>query len=77
MIKRRQELDKAETLNAIAEAREKLKVAQMFKTLVEDTVWKHDLSIKSELVSNHHLKTTLNPNCSEFEPYSDQKTEIQ
>ena len=38
LIKRKQELEEAETLNAVAEAKEKLKVAQMLETLVEDTV---------------------------------------
>ena len=37
LIKRRQELEEAETLNAVSEAKEKLKVAQMLETL-EDTV---------------------------------------
>ena len=66
LIKKRQELEEAETLNAVAEAKDKLKVAQMLETLVEDTVSKHNLSVKSESVSNHHLKTTLKPNCTEF-----------
>ena len=70
-IKRRQELEEAETLNAAAEAKEKLKVAEMLETLAEDTVSKHNLS---ELVVNHHLKTTLNPYCPEFERYSEHKT---
>ena len=38
----------------------------MFETLVEDTVSKHNLSVKSESV----------PNCPEFEPYSEHKTAI-
>ena len=58
LIKRRQELEEAETLNAV-EAKEKLKVAQMLETLMEDTVSKHNLSVKSELVPNHHLRTIL------------------
>ena len=66
LIKKRQELEEAETLNAVAEAKDKLKVAQMLETLVEDTVSKHNLSVKSESVSNHHLKTILKPNCTEF-----------
>ena len=53
MIKRTQDLEEAETLNAVAEAMKKLKVAQMFETLVGDTVRKHYLSVKSESVSNH------------------------
>ena len=48
LIKKRQELEEAETLNAVAEAKDKLKVAQMLETLVEDTVSKHNLSVKSE-----------------------------
>ena len=68
LIKRRQELEEANPLNAVAEAKEKLKVAQMLEPLVEDTVNRHNLSVKSESVANHHLKTTLNPNCPEFEP---------
>ena len=82
LIKRRQELEETETLNVLAEAKEKLHVAQMLET-VEDTVSKHEntvskhrLSVKSESVANHHLKTTLNPNCPEFEPYSEHKTTI-
>ena len=57
LIRKRQELEEAETLNAVAEAKDKLKVAQMFETLAEDTVSKHNLSVKSESVSNHRLKT--------------------
>ena len=75
-MKRRQELEEAETLNVVAEAKEMLMVAQVLETLVEDTVSKHNLSVKSESVANRHLKTTLNPNCPEFEPYSMQKTAI-
>ena len=75
LIKRMQELEEAETLNAVVEAKEKLKVAQMLETL-EDTVSKHDLSVKAESVPNHHLKTILNPNCPEFEPFSKHKTAI-
>ena len=48
LIKRRQGLEKAETLNAVAEAKERLKAAQMFETLMEDTASKHNLSVKSE-----------------------------
>ena len=76
LIKKRQELEEAETLNAVAEAKDKLKVAQMLETLVEDTVSKHNLSVKSESVPNHHLKTILKPNCPEFEPYLEHKTAI-
>ena len=43
LIKKGQELKEAETLNAVAEANDKLKVAQMLETLVEDTVSKHNL----------------------------------
>ena len=56
LIKKRQELEEGETLNAVAEAKEKLKVAQMLEPLVEDTVSKHNLSIKSKSVPNHLLK---------------------
>ena len=76
LIKKRQELEEAETLNAVAEAKDKLKVAQMLETLVEDTVSKHNLSVKSESVPNHRLKTILKPNCPEFEPYLEHKTAI-
>ena len=68
LIKRRQELEETETLNVVAEAKEKLHVAQMLETVedtvskYEDTVSKHRLSVKSESAANHHLKTTLNPN---------------
>ena len=48
----------------------------MPETLVEDTVSKHNLSVKSESVPNHRLKTILKPNCSEFEPYLELKTAI-
>ena len=41
---------------------------------MEDTASKHNLSVKSESVANHHLKTILNPNYPEFEPYSEHKT---
>ena len=75
LIKRRQELEEAETLNAV-EAKEKLKVAQMLETLMEDTVSKHNLSVKSELVPNHHLRTILRPNCPGFEPSLEYKTKI-
>ena len=46
MIKRRHEIEESETSNTVAEAKEKLKVAQMLETLVEDTIKKHDLSVK-------------------------------
>ena len=46
----------------------------MLETLAEGTVNKQNLSVKSELVANHHLKTTLNQ--PEFEPYSEQKIAI-
>ena len=75
LIKRRQELEEAETLNVV-EAKEKLKVAQMLETLMEDTVSKHNLSVKSELVPNHHLRTILRPNCPGFEPSLEYKTKI-
>ena len=76
LIKRRQELEEAETLNAVAEAKERLKVAQMLETLMEDTVSKHSSSVKSESVPNHHLRTILKPNCPEFKPYLEHKTKI-
>ena len=76
LIKRRQELEEAEILNAVAEAKEKLKVAQVLETSLEDTVSKLNLPVKSELFANHRLKTTLNPNCPEFEPSSEHKTAI-
>ena len=38
VIKRRQELEEAETLNVVAETKERLKVAQTRETLMEDTV---------------------------------------
>ena len=43
---------------------------------MKDTVSKYDFSVKSESVAHHHLKTSLNPKCSEFEPYSEHKTAI-
>ena len=43
MIKRRLESEEAETLNAVAETKEKLKVAQMLETFAEDTVSKRKL----------------------------------
>ena len=76
LIKKRQELEEAETFNAVAEAKDKLKVAQMLETLVEDTVSKHNLSVKSESVPDHRLKTILKPNCPEFKPYLEHKTAI-
>ena len=48
----------------------------MLETLMEDAVSKHNLSVRSESVPNHHLKTTLKPNCPEFEPYLEHKTAI-
>ena len=69
-------MDEAETLNAAAESKHKLKVAQTLETLVKDTVSKHNLSVKSESVPNHRLKTILKPNCSDFEPYLELKTAI-
>ena len=77
MIKKRQELEEAETLNAVAEAKEKFNVAQMLETLAEDTGSKCNLSVKSESVANHHLKIILNPNCPEFEPKLKHKTAIR
>ena len=41
---------------------------QILETLVEETVSKHNLSIKSESVTNHHLETILNPNSTKFKP---------
>ena len=76
LIKRRQELEEAETLNAVAEAKERLKVAQMLETLMEDTISKYNLSVKSESVPNHYLRTILKPNCPGFEPYLEHKTNI-
>ena len=76
LIKKRQELEEAETLNAVAEAKERLKVAQMLETLMEDTVSKHSSSVKSESVPNHHLRTILKPNSPEFKPYLEHKTKI-
>ena len=76
LIKRRQDLEETETLNAEAEANERLKVAQILETLIENTVSKHNLSVKSESVPNHHLKTILKPNCPAFEPYLEHKTTI-
>ena len=46
----------------------------MLETLVEDTVSKHNLSVKSESVPNHRLKTILKPKYPEFETYLEQKT---
>ena len=37
LIKRRQELEDDEISNAVAEAKERLKVAQMLETLMEDS----------------------------------------
>ena len=48
----------------------------MLETLMEDTVSKHNLSVRSESVPNHHLKTILKPNYPEFEPYLEYKTAI-
>ena len=76
LIKRRQELEEAETKNAVAEAKERLMVAQVLDTLMEDTVSKHSLSVKSESIPNHHFRTILKPNCSGFEPYLEHKTKI-
>ena len=76
LVKKRHELEEAEILNAVAEAEEKLNVAQMLETLVEDTFSKHNLSVKSKSVPNHHLKTILKPNCPEFELYLEHKTTI-
>ena len=76
LIKRRQDLEETETLNAEAKANERLKVAQILQTLIEDTVSKHNLSVKSESVPNHHLKTILKLNCPAFEPYLEHKTTI-
>ena len=44
----------------------KVEDSQILETLVEETVSKHNLSIKSESVTNHDLKTILNPNCTKF-----------
>ena len=63
-------------MNAVAEAKDTLKVAQMLETLVEDTVSKHNLSVKSESVPNDRLKTILKPTCPEFEPYLEYKSAI-
>ena len=78
LIKRRQELEEAETLNAVAEAKERLKVAQMLETLMEHTVSKYSSSAKLEAVSapNHHLRAILKSNCPEFKPYLEHKTKI-
>ena len=76
LIKRRQELEEAETKTAVAEAKERLMVAQVLDTLMEDTVSKHSLSVKSESIPNHHFRTILKPNCSGFEPYLEHKTKI-
>ena len=48
----------------------------MLETLIEDTISKHNFLVKSDSVANHHLKTSLNPKWSEFEPYSENKTAI-
>ena len=48
----------------------------MLETLFEDIVSKYNLSVKLESFANHHLKSTLNPNCPEFEPYLEHKTTI-
>ena len=48
LMKRRPVLEEAETLNAVAEAKERLKVAQILEILVEDTGSKCNLSVKSE-----------------------------
>ena len=63
-------------MNTVAEAKDKLKVAQMLETLVENTVSNDNLSVKSESVPNHRFKTILKPNCPEFEPYLEHKTAI-
>ena len=44
---------------------------------MEDTGSKCNLSVKSESVANHYLKTILNPNCPEFEPKLEHKTAIR
>ena len=49
----------------------------MLETLLDDAVSKHNLSVKSESFAKYHLKTTLNPNCPEFELYSEHKTAIK
>lgn len=76
MIKRSQELEEAERLNAVAESKEKLKVSQIHEPFVGDTVSKYNFSVKSESVPNHYLKSILKPNCPEFEPYLAHKTAI-
>ena len=48
----------------------------MLETLVEDTASKHNLSLKSESVPNHHPKTILKPNSPECEQYIEHKTAI-
>ena len=47
LIKRRQVLEKAKTLNVVAEAKGKLKEAKILETLVEVTINKQNLSVKS------------------------------
>ena len=76
LIKRRQELVVAETLNAVVEPKERLKVAQILETLREHAVSKHNVSVKSESGPNHHLRTILNSNFPEFESYLEHKTKI-
>ena len=76
LTKRRQELVVAETLNAVVEPKERLKVAQILETLREHAVSKHNLSVKSESGPNHHLRTILKPNFPEFELYLEHKTKI-
>ena len=57
LIKRRQELEEAETLNTVVEVKGKLKVAEMLETLAEDTVSKHNLSVtKADLGLLQHLR---------------------
>ena len=68
LIKRREELEEAEKSKAVAQAKKRLKVAQMLEILTEETVNKHNLSVKSESVPDRHLKTILKPNYPEFEP---------
>ena len=76
LIKRRQELEGDEISNAVAEAKERLKVAQMLETLMYNTVSKHSSLVKSESVPNHHLITILKPNCPGFESYLEHKTKV-
>ena len=47
LIKRRQVLEKAKTINVVAEAKGKLKEAKILETLVEGTINKQNLSAKS------------------------------